>query len=206
MSALMPNSHVNLNAVSINELPRCPWCGNDPLYVSYHDEVWGVPERDSRALFAKLVLDGAQAGLSWITILRRQQGYFEAFDGLHPEIMVHYGEEKINELMQNPGIIRNRAKVVSAIQNAKAYVAMADGGIAFNDFLWQFTEGKTIQNQFRTMAELPAETPLSTKISKELKAKGFSFVGPTIVYAFMQAVGMVNDHLTSCHRHPKLSA
>lgn len=183
---------------------RCPWCGKDPIYVEYHDQVWGVPERDPKALFAKLVLDGAQAGLSWITVLKRQQGYFDAFDGLNPEVMSRYNEEKVNELMQHPGIIRNRAKITSAIQNAKAYMALADRGIAFHDFLWQFTDGQTIQNKHRSLAELPAETPLSTNISKALKAEGFTFVGPTIVYAFMQAVGMVNDHLVDCYRHSEL--
>jgi DNA-3-methyladenine glycosylase I len=186
------------------EICRCPWCGKDPIYVAYHDQIWGVPERDPKALFAKLVLDGAQAGLSWITVLKRQQGYFEAFDGLDPERMVSYNEEKVQELMQHTGIIRNRAKIASAIQNAKAYMSMAGKGIAFHDFLWQFTDGHIIQNNFRTMAELPAETPLSNKISKALKAEGYSFVGPTIVYAFMQAVGMVNDHLVDCYRHSEL--
>jgi DNA-3-methyladenine glycosylase I len=205
MSLTTPNPALYSIDPSQNEIARCPWCGKDPIYVAYHDNVWGVPERDSHALFAKLILDGAQAGLSWITILKREQGYFDAFDGLDPEIMAEYGEDKIEELMQNPGIIRNRTKIVSAIKNARAYLSLAEKGIAFNDFLWQFTDGLTIQNHFKTMAELPAETPLSIKMSKALKAEGFTFVGPTIVYAFMQAVGMVNDHLTSCHRYPLLS-
>jgi DNA-3-methyladenine glycosylase I len=185
---------------------RCPWCGFDPLYIKYHDEVWGVPEYDSKALFGKLILDGAQAGLSWITILRRQEGYFDVFDGLDPAIVAHYTDQDRDRLMQDARIIRNRLKIDAAITNARAYIALEEKGVSFSDYLWGFMEGKTLHNEFKSMAQLPAQTPLSQKISKELKNKGFKFVGPTIIYAFMQAVGMVNDHLLSCYRHQEIRA
>ena len=181
-------------------LPRCSWPGTDPLYVQYHDHVWGVPEYDSKSLFAKLILDGAQAGLSWITILKKEQNYFDAFDGLDPFMMADYGEDKFEELIQNPGIIRNKSKVRCAISNAQCYVRMANEDIDFSEFLWSFVDGSPIINEFKTLDQIPANTNRSDQMSSALKKEGFKFVGSTICYAFMQAVGMVNDHLVSCYR------
>ena len=183
------------------EVKRCEWHGTDPLYVQYHDKVWGVPVYDSKSLFAKLTLDGAQAGLSWITILKKEQNYFDAFDGLDPIIIAKYDEEKFDELMQNTGIIRNKLKIRSTISNAQNYVRMQDEGIDFSDFLWSFVDGKPKVNKFKKSSEIPAFTEDSDAMSKALKKEGFKFVGSTICYAFMQAVGMVNDHVTSCFRH-----
>lgn len=180
---------------------RCLWCGEDPSYVSYHDEEWGVPEYDDQRLFAKLVLDGAQAGLSWITILRKRHNYWQAFDNFDPEKIARYDETKIAELLQNPGIVRNRLKVQSAIKNAQGYLEIMEKEASFSRFLWDFVDGQPIQNSWRSMAEVPAETKESQAMSKALKKRGFSFVGPTIVYAFMQAVGIVNDHLVDCFRY-----
>ena len=179
---------------------RCVWPGVDPLYVAYHDTEWGVPERDSRALFEKFILDGFQAGLSWITILRKRPAFRAAFDGFRPEVMADYGPEKIAALMADPGIVRNRAKIESSVRSAQAYLEI-EGKRGFSDFLWDFVDGRPIQNSFRTQAEIPAETDASRKMSKALKQAGFNFVGPTIVYAAMQATGMVNDHLVGCCRH-----
>jgi DNA-3-methyladenine glycosylase I len=183
---------------------RCPWCGSDPLYVAYHDEEWGVPERDSRALFEKLMLDGFQAGLSWITILRKRDAFRRAFDGFDPEKMVRYDEVKRAALMQDQGIVRNRLKIEASVDNARAYLAIEERE-PFADYLWRFTDGAPIRNSFRSMSEVPAKTPLAEAMSKDLQKRGFRFVGPTIVYAFMQAVGMVNDHLVGCHRHEPVS-
>lgn len=180
---------------------RCTWCGSDPLYVSYHDEEWGVPITDNRELLAKLILDGAQAGLSWITILRKREGYIKAFDNFDPDKMARYSDKKIEKLMQNPAIVRNRLKIESARQNARAYLKIMEGDESFAEFLWKFVDGKPIQNKWQSMKEVPAATPEAEAMSKALKKAGFNFVGPTIVYAFMQAVGMVNDHVTTCHRH-----
>jgi DNA-3-methyladenine glycosylase I len=183
---------------------RCTWPGTDPLYVAYHDEEWGVPEYDDRALFEKLILDGFQAGLSWITILRKRDTFRAAFDGFEPEAIVRYDEAKIESLMADPGIVRNRAKIVATIGNARGWLEiMGDQG--FSNYLWDFVDGRPVQNRFATMADLPAETAISKAISKDLKARGFRFVGPTIVYAFMQAVGMVNDHMVPCFRHGECS-
>jgi DNA-3-methyladenine glycosylase I len=179
---------------------RCPWCGSDPLYVAYHDEEWGVPEFDDRALYEKLMLDGFQAGLSWITILRKRDAFRAAFDGFDPEIIARYEVKKLRLLMKDEKIVRNRAKIEASVGNARAYLAIRERQ-RFADYLWDFVEGKPKQNRFRAMAQIPAETVLAEKISKDLRQKGFKFVGPTIVYAFMQAVGMVNDHLVGCHRH-----
>jgi DNA-3-methyladenine glycosylase I len=184
--------------------PRCPWPGDDPLYIAYHDDEWGVPEYDDRQLLAKLILDGAQAGLSWITILRKRDGYLQAFDDFDPEAMARYDDAKIAQLLQNPGIVRNRLKVQSAVNNARAYLAFTEEHGSFSDFLWQFVGGAPRQNHFRSLDQLPAQTPESEAMSKALKAHGFTFVGPTICYAFMQAVGMVNDHLVDCFRHAEL--
>ena len=176
---------------------RCGWCGTDPLYVAYHDEEWGVPEYDSRALFEKLLLDGFQAGLSWITILRKRDNFRAAFDGFAPETMARYTPKKLERLMQDTGIVRNRLKIEASVSNAQAYLEIAD----FSEYLWGFNGGKVVVNHRRSMAEVPAKTPLAEQISKDLQKKGFRFVGPTIVYAFMQACGLVNDHLVECHRH-----
>ena len=179
-------------------IQRCPWCGDDPIYVAYHDKVWGRPQYDSKALFAKLILDGAQAGLSWITILKRQENYYRIFDGLDPEKIARYSDARLEKILLNPGIIRNRLKVFSVRKNAQAYMRMQEEGIDFADFLWSFVGGSPIQHRYRSMKELPATSPESDAMSKALKKRGFSFVGSTICYAFMQAVGMVNDHLLSC--------
>ena len=179
---------------------RCGWVNEDPLYVAYHDEEWGVPVRDDRLLFEMLVLDGAQAGLSWYTILKKREAYRRAFDGFDPERIARYGEKKIASLLQDVGIVRNRLKVRSAIGNARALLDLRESGVGFSDFLWEFTGGVTIVNAWRRLEDVPAATPASEAMSKALKRRGFRFVGPTICYAFMQAAGMVNDHLTSCFR------
>jgi DNA-3-methyladenine glycosylase I len=176
---------------------RCGWCGTDPLYVHYHDTDWGVPEYDSRALFEKLILDGFQAGLSWITILRKRENFRAAFDGFKPEIIAGYDSKKIESLMQDAGIVRNRLKIVGTVESAKIYLNMPD----FSNYLWDFIDGKPVQNQFTSMKQVPTATPVAEKISKDLKKRGFKFVGPTIVYAFMQACGLINDHMVDCHRH-----
>jgi DNA-3-methyladenine glycosylase I len=184
------------------ELIRCPWCGEDGIYVAYHDQEWGQPLKDNQRLFEALILDGAQAGLSWITILKRRAAYRAAFDGMNPEKIARYGEKDMARLMGNPGIIRNKRKILSAIENARCYLTMMEGPVSFSQWLWNWVEGEPIIHHFKTPGEVPAVTDLSSKISKELKSRGFSFVGPTIIYAYMQAVGMVNDHLVSCFRHP----
>ena len=176
---------------------RCGWCGKDALYVAYHDTEWGVPEYESRALFEKLLLDGFQAGLSWITILRKRDSFRAAFDNFDPEKMAGYDARKLNALMEDPGIVRNRLKIDASVTNAQAYLAMPD----FSAYLWNFLDGKPVQNKLRGMGDAQATTPLAEKISKDLKQRGFRFVGPTIVYAFMQACGLVNDHMADCHRY-----
>jgi DNA-3-methyladenine glycosylase I len=180
---------------------RCPWAGTDPLYVAYHDEEWGVPEYDDRALYEKLVLDGFQAGLSWITILRKREAFRLAFDDFAPERIARYPKRKIEALMRDKGIVRNRMKIEGAIASARAWLEIMEKSNGFAPFLWDFVGGKPLVNRHRRMSDIPAETALSRTISKELKARGFKFCGPTIVYAFMQATGMVNDHLTGCPRH-----
>jgi DNA-3-methyladenine glycosylase I len=187
--------------------PRCDWslAGSERLRA-YHDEEWGVPVRDDRQLFAKLVLDGAQAGLSWQTILHRQEGYLRAFHGLDPERMARYGARDEARLLADAGIIRNRAKIRSAIGNARAFLALQAAEGSFAEWVWAFVDGEPVRNAWRRQSELPAETPLSQAISKELRRRGFSFVGPTIVYAWLQAVGVVDDHLVSCFRHRELRA
>lgn len=183
---------------------RCTWPGTDPIYVDYHDTDWGVPEYDSRALFEKLILDGFQAGLSWITILKKRENFREAFAGFDPHIIAEWGEEDVQRCLDNPGIIRHRGKIEAAITNARAWqVIEADQG--FDKFLWNYVDGKPLQPNRATMAEVPAQTELSQQISKDLKKAGFKFCGPTIVYAFMQATGMVNDHIVTCFRHSELS-
>jgi DNA-3-methyladenine glycosylase I len=183
---------------------RCTWCGTDPLYVAYHDEEWGVPEHDPRALWEKLVLDGFQAGLSWITILRKRDSFREEFDGFDPERVAAWDEARIEKALQNPGIIRHRGKITSAVKGARIFLKI-EAGEGFSPWLWSFVGGSPIQNDFASTAAVPAATPESTDMSKALKKRGFNFCGPVITYAFMQATGMVNDHLTTCHRHAPLS-
>jgi DNA-3-methyladenine glycosylase I len=184
---------------------RCPWARHDPIYVAYHDDEWGVAERDDRALYEKLMLDGFQAGLSWITILRKRDNFRRAFDDFRPDRIARYGPGKTEALMRDAGIVRNRAKIEGAIASARAWLDLMERGPGFSALLWGFVGGRPRVNRFRSIAQVPAETKLSQQISKELSARGFKFVGPTIVYAFMQAVGMVNDHLVSCYRHEEIA-
>jgi DNA-3-methyladenine glycosylase I len=183
--------------VHVDGICRCRWCGTDPVYVAYHDTEWGVPEYESRALFEKLQLDGFQAGLSWITILRKREAFRKAFDDFNPEKMARYRPAKLERLMNDAGIVRNRLKIEASVSNAKAYLAIPD----FSTYLWDFMDGRPLQNKLRNTKEIQASTPLAEKISKDMKKRGFRFVGPTIVYAFMQACGLVNDHMIDCHRH-----
>jgi DNA-3-methyladenine glycosylase I len=184
---------------------RCGWATTDPLYIAYHDTEWGVPSHDERHLFEMLILEGAQAGLSWITILRRRESYRQAFDNFDPEKIARYGAKKKAALLADPGIIRNRAKVDAAIANARAFLAVREETGSCDRFLWTFVGGLPIQNRWTGLGDVPPETAESKAMSKELRRRGFSFVGPTICYAFMQAVGMVNDHTTGCFRHRALS-
>lgn len=184
---------------------RCDWCLGDDLYQHYHDNEWGVPLRDNQKLFEFLLLEGAQAGLSWITVLRKRQRYAQVLDNFDPEKIARYDEQKQASLLSDAGIIRNRLKIKSAINNAQTYLKMMDSGVDFSEFLWGFVDGQPRQNTFQTLSEVPALTPESTLMSKVLKKHGFNFVGSTICYAFMQATGMVNDHLVSCFRHSEVS-
>jgi DNA-3-methyladenine glycosylase I len=185
-------------------LKRCPWPKLDPLYVRYHDEEWGVPEYDDRALYEKLILDGFQAGLSWITILRKRENFRRAFDGFDPGRIARYTPRKVEKLMRDAGIVRNRMKIEGTILSARAYLEVMENE-GFSRLLWSFVDGRPKVNHFRSTSQVPAETAVSRRISKELARRGFKFCGPTIVYAFMQAVGMVNDHVVSCHRHAALA-
>ncbi len=188
--------------MTATQLTRCPWApDHDPLYAAYHDTEWGVPEYESRALWEKLVLDGMQAGLAWITILRKRDSIRAAFDHFDPEKVAAYGDADIARLLADPGIIRSGAKIRAAIGGARIFLDMRGRGEDFSGYLWSWTGGKPLQNEWRSMADIPAKTPLSEAITKDLKKRGFKFCGPVIVYAFMQAVGMVNDHLTACPRH-----
>jgi DNA-3-methyladenine glycosylase I len=180
---------------------RCNWSGTDPLYVAYHDEEWGVPVHDDRTLFEFLVLEGAQAGLSWITILRKRDAYRDAFDQFDPRKVARYDERKVEALLADAGIVRNRAKIGSAIKNAKAFLDVQAEFGSFDAYQWRFVDGRPVQNRLQAAAEIPARSAQSDAMSKDLKSRGFSFVGSTIVYAHMQAVGMVNDHLVGCFRH-----
>ena len=182
---------------------RCPWPGVDPLYVAYHDQDWGVPEYDDRALFEKLVLDGFQAGLSWITILRKRDHFRTVFDGFDAEKIVRYTPEKIGALLNDAGIIRHRGKIEGTVKSARVFLDIQEKQ-GFSTYLWDFCDGHVINNQPLTMADIPTESEISRRLSKDLKARGFAFCGPTIVYAFMQAVGMVNDHLVGCFRHEEV--
>ena len=180
---------------------RCPWCGSDPLYRAYHDQEWGVPLHDERRLFEMLTLEGAQAGLSWLTILRKREGYRRAFAGFDPQLVARFDETDIARLLADPAIVRNRLKVASTVSNARAVLEVQARYGSLDAFLWNFVDGRPIRNSWRSMAEIPASTPLSDTMSRELKRHGFRFVGSTICYAHMQATGMVNDHLTDCFRY-----
>jgi DNA-3-methyladenine glycosylase I len=185
-------------------MDRCPWCEGFDLYRDYHDVEWGVPLYDDRALFELLILEGAQAGLSWATILRKRENYRRAFDGFDPVLIARYDDEKVAALLANAGIVRNRAKVAATIQNARAYLALTANGQSFSDYLWRFVDNNPIQNQWAALTDVPARTAHSDAMSKALAGAGFKFVGSTICYAFMQASGMVNDHLTTCPRHAEV--
>ena len=199
-AAPKPSPQTSTVLLHLDGLDRCPWPRQDPLYVAYHDTEWGVPELDDRALYEKLILDGFQAGLSWITILRKRDNFRRAFDNFSPEKIARYNSRKIHALMNDAGIVRNRAKIEGAIESAKCYLKIMEEGPGFSKFLWDFVDGRPKVNHFKTTAGVPASTPLSIKVSKELSARGFKFVGPTIVYAWMQAVGLVNDHAEDCFR------
>jgi DNA-3-methyladenine glycosylase I len=190
----------------MTESRRCGWCGNDPLYVAYHDTEWGVPEYDARALWEKLVLDGFQAGLAWITILRKRETMRAAFDGFDPDIVARYDDADRARLMADPGIIRSRAKIDSTIRGAQIWLEMRDSGEDFSGWLWSFVDGAPIQNRPATLSDVPTQTPASVAMAKALKARGFNFCGPVIVYAFMQATGMVNDHVQTCFRCDEVAA
>ena len=180
---------------------RCSWCGDDPLYVRYHDNEWGVPVRNDPALFEFLLLEGAQAGLSWITVLRKREGYRDLFSGFDPAKVARYTDARLERVLADPRIIRNRLKVFGARQNARAFLEVQEEFGSFSDYIWGFVDGRPIQNRWRSMSEVPATSPVSDRLSKDLKARGFTFVGSTIMYAHMQATGMVNDHTVDCFRH-----
>jgi len=177
---------------------RCQWCGSDPLYIAYHDQEWGIPAHDDHHLFEMLILEGAQAGLSWITVLRKREAYRQAFADFDPRAVADFGPGRLQAILQNPGVVRNRLKVASAVSNARAFLAVQDQFASFDAYLWRFTEGRPVVNHWRSLSEIPAVTPQALALSKDLKRRGFKFVGPTIMYAFMQAVGMVDDHVLDC--------
>ncbi len=184
---------------------RCQWCGQDPLYIAYHDREWGVPAQDDRRLFEMLILEGAQAGLSWLTILRKRENYRQAFDGFDPEKMAGYGAQDIRRLMSDAGIVRNRLKIEAAIQNARAFIDITEAYGSFGNFIWRYVNYRPIQNRWRNISEIPAMTAESDQMSRDLKTRGFKFIGPTICYAYMQSVGMVNDHVVGCFRHATIA-
>jgi len=185
---------------------RCSWCGTDPLYIKYHDEEWGVPVYDNETKhFENLVLESAQAGLSWITILKRRETYRLAYEGFNPEIIARWGEKDVLRLLQDPGVIRNRKKIESSINNARCFLKVKEEFGSFSDYYWHFQEGKPVINHWKEMSQIPAVTDLAVTISKDMKKRGFTFLGPTVTYANMQSVGMVNDHLVSCFRHKEVS-
>ena len=183
---------------------RCSWCGDDSLYIRYHDKEWGVPNHNDRKLFEFLILEGAQAGLSWITILRKREAYRKAFDNFNFNKVANYNERKIQSLLKDEGIVRNRLKIRSTVQNAKAFLRIRDEFGTFNKYIWQFVDGKPVRNGWKSLKQIPARTELSNKLSKDLKQRGFTFVGSTICYAHMQATGMVNDHTVDCCRYQEL--
>ena len=187
-----------------SEQKRCWWCGEDDLYRDYHDYEWGVPVHDDRLLFEFLCLEGAQAGLSWITILRKRDNYRRVFDNFDADRIARYGDKKIDELLQDAGIVRNRLKVNAFVKNARATLAMRDQGISLNEYLWDYVGGEPLQNSWKKSSQVPANTEISDAMSKDLKKRGFTFVGSTICYAFMQAAGLVNDHIVDCYRHGEL--
>ena len=184
---------------------RCNWAGPEPIYLAYHDTEWGVPEYDARALWEKLILDGFQAGLSWITILKKREAFRSAFAGFAPDVIAEWGPDDIERLLADPGIVRHRGKIAATIKNARAYLEL-DAAVGFDQFLWNYVDGTPLRNHWQTQSEVPAFTPRSTQISKDLKRAGFTFCGPTIVYAFLQACGLVNDHLVGCPRHADCAA
>jgi DNA-3-methyladenine glycosylase I len=188
----------------MTSIKRCSWCGSDPLYVKYHDREWGVPVHNDRKLFEFLILEGAQAGLSWITVLKKRAVYLNAFDNFDFNKVAKYNSKKIQSLLNNPGIIRNRLKINSAVQNARAFIEVRKEFGTFNKYIWDFVGGKPLQNKFNKLSDLPAKTKISDAISKDLKKRGFSFVGSTIIYAHMQATGMVNDHVKECFRYKEV--
>lgn len=195
------------DAIPLNpHCPKCPWCGSDPLYVAYHDIEWGVPCHDERTLFEFLILEGAQAGLSWLTILRKRENYRRAFANFDPERIARYGEQDITRLMADAGIVRNRLKIAAAIDNARATLAVYETGGSLDELFWRCVDGKPLINRWRTPDEVPVWTPAAEALSKELKRRGFRFVGPTVIYSHMQATGMVNDHLVTCPRHAELAS
>jgi len=205
----MPRSQVNQLVVTgdadlSKEVTRCGWAGSDPIYVRYHDREWGVPRRTDRKLFEMLILEGAQAGLSWITILKKRPRYREVFERFDPKLVAAFDEKRIQTLLQDPGIVRNRAKVRSAVGNAQAFLEIRQEFGTFSRYLWAFVDGKPIVNRHKSMSDVPAETEISQQLSRDLKRRGMRFVGPTIMYAFMQSVGMVNDHLLGCFRHREI--
>lgn len=187
-----------------DEMNRCEWAGSDPLYVAYHDQEWGVPEHDEHKLFEMLILEGAQAGLSWSTILNRRENYRRAFDNFNPHMVAQYGDDKVAALLNDEGIVRNRLKINAAVQNARGFLKIQDEFGSFDAYIWRFVGGKPIVNAWHELGQIPAKTPESENMSKDLKQRGFNFVGPTICYAFMQAVGMVNDHVVDCFRYGEI--
>lgn len=191
--------------MAFDESTRCGWAGSDPMYVRYHDTEWGVPEKDGRVLWEKLVLEGFQSGLSWITILKKRDNFREAFAGFEPEIVANWGDVEVEGLLQNAGIIRHRGKIEAAVSNARVYLEI-EKTTGFADFLWDFVDGQPVQNAWRSLEEVPAVTEVSERLSKALRQRGFRFVGPTTVYAAMQAMGLVNDHLVDCPRHQDCAA
>ncbi len=185
-------------------IKRCAWCGSDPLYIAYHDQEWGVPVHDDRRLFEMLILEGAQAGLSWLTILKKRDNYRQAFDHFNPNIIARYDDEDIQRLIQNAGIVRNRLKIEAAVRNARGFLQIQEEWPSFADYLWNYVDGRSVVNAWRNISEIPPHTPLSDRLSKDLKKRGFNFVGATICYSFLQAVGIVNDHTIDCFRYPEI--
>ena len=206
MSTLGRTDRYRAGMTSGTDLVRCGWGEADPLNLAYHDAEWGVPITDDRGLFQLICLEGAQAGLAWVTILRKREGYRRAFEGFDPARLASWGEPEVARLLGDEGIVRNRAKVRSVLSNARALVALTDGGGSFASHCWSFVGGRPIQNRWTAMGQVPAETDASRALSRDLRARGFSFVGPTIVYAFMQSAGLVNDHLVGCFRHAEVAA
>jgi len=201
---VFPDQTIILKKGSLGSIVRCEWCGRDPLYITYHDEEWGVPVHDDRRLFEMLILEGAQAGLSWLTILRKREQYRRAFGDFDVERVAAYSEDDVQRLLADPGIVRNRLKIKSAIRNARGILAIMESFGSFDSFIWRYVDNAPRQNAWKTLAELPARTEISDRLSRDLKKRGFNFIGPTICYAFMQAVGMVNDHTVDCFRQEQV--